>query len=205
MDGTAGVQWRVEQGTSERMNEHLNDGKESLADGPANRNEPRASDSPRANAFRHTGRYNHLVVVGYIVHEGKVLLVWHEKLEKWLPPGGHVEEGELPTEAVIREVREETGYVVTLRDRTALGGNEEGVRVLPAPHHVQVEYIDEEHDHLDLAYECSLVNPNPAANGTSKHRWFAEGELTEPGVGENVRHFSRMLLRAEGQQSSAAG
>jgi ADP-ribose pyrophosphatase YjhB (NUDIX family) len=31
---------------------------------------------------------------------------------KWTLPGGHVEVGETPVEAVVREVREETGYVV---------------------------------------------------------------------------------------------
>ncbi|MGO9275803.1 MAG: NUDIX hydrolase [Terriglobia bacterium] len=185
------------------MNEQSSDGKESLAQCQANRFEPSTHESPLANAFLQPGRHNHLVVVGYIVHNGKVLLVWHEKLRKWLPPGGHVEEGELPTEAVIREVREETGYAVTVRDRTPPGGNEEGVRVLPLPHHIQVEYINEQHDHLDLAYECCLMNPDPAANGTSQHRWFSEGELLEPGVGENVRHFSQLLLRTEGVSSRA--
>jgi len=187
------------------MNEQSSAGKESLAERAANRTEPTARDSPLANAFGQPGRPNHLVVVGYIVHAGKVLLVWHEKLRKWLPPGGHVEEGELPTEAVIREVLEEAGYAVTVRDCTPPGGNEEGVRVLPMPHHIQVEYIDGQHDHLDLAYECCLANPDPAASGTSRHRWFTEAELLEPGVGENVRHFCQMLLRAEGVPSRPPG
>jgi len=176
-----------------------------LAERSANRLEPATRGARSTPAFPQPGKLKHLVVVGYIVHERKVLLVWHEKLRKWLPPGGHVEEGELPTEAVIREVLEETGYAVIVRDRPSPGGNEEGVQVLPSPHHIQVEYIDEQHDHLDLAYECSLVNPVPAANGTSRHRWFTEQELAERGVGENVRHFSRILLRTEGERSSAVG
>lgn len=35
----------------------------------------------------------------YIFSEERVLLVYHQKLKKWLPPGGHLEEGETPDEA----------------------------------------------------------------------------------------------------------
>ena len=43
-----------------------------------------------------------------------VALVWHPRLECWLPAGGHVENGETPAEAAIREAQEETGLDVTL-------------------------------------------------------------------------------------------
>ena len=38
-----------------------------------------------------------------------VLLIHHRKLDRWLQPGGHVDEGESPLEAARREVAEETG------------------------------------------------------------------------------------------------
>ena len=49
---------------------------------------------------------------GFLVHNGKVLLIKHKKLGYWLAPGGHVEEDELPHEAAEREVWEETGLKV---------------------------------------------------------------------------------------------
>lgn len=51
-------------------------------------------------------------LVAYFVllsSDQKILLVDHKKAELWLPPGGHVEPGEHPRDAVIREMREELG------------------------------------------------------------------------------------------------
>ena len=45
---------------------------------------------------------------GYVVNpqKTKLLVIFHNKLQKWLPAGGHVEQNELPHEAVAREVFE---------------------------------------------------------------------------------------------------
>mgnify|MGYP001573303738 CR=1 FL=1 len=50
-------------------------------------------------------------VVARDTHE--VLLVRHPRYGLWLPPGGCVESNETPWEAVVREVGEETGLVLT--------------------------------------------------------------------------------------------
>jgi 8-oxo-dGTP pyrophosphatase MutT (NUDIX family) len=59
-----------------------------------------------------TGR--HFTVAVFVVWEGKVLLHLHRKLGMWLPPGGHIERDELPDDAAVREVFEETGVEVEL-------------------------------------------------------------------------------------------
>jgi len=46
--------------------------------------------------------------------EGRVLLSHRRDLDLWNLPGGRVESGELPTEAVIRETREETGLETSI-------------------------------------------------------------------------------------------
>ncbi|MEM7112016.1 MAG: NUDIX hydrolase [Chloroflexota bacterium] len=43
---------------------------------------------------------------------GKVLLIQRDDTRTFAPPGGGLEAGELPTEGVVREVREETGLIV---------------------------------------------------------------------------------------------
>ena len=54
------------------------------------------------------------VTTTYVVHQGKVLLVFHKKLQLWLPPGGHINKEETPDDCAIREVWEETGLVIKL-------------------------------------------------------------------------------------------
>ena len=48
----------------------------------------------------------------YILEKDKVLLIHHRKLQKWLPPGGHMDPNETPAEAACREAFEETGLKI---------------------------------------------------------------------------------------------
>ena len=41
---------------------------------------------------------------GLIVHDSKVLLLLHHKMQLWLPPAGHIELNEHPIEALYREM-----------------------------------------------------------------------------------------------------
>ena len=45
----------------------------------------------------------------------RILLVKHKKFNKWVQPGGHIEDEETPEEAALRETYEETGIKVKLR------------------------------------------------------------------------------------------
>ena len=52
----------------------------------------------------------HLVSYFAVVDGESILLVDHKHAQLWLPPGGHVEEGEHPRETVVREAIEELGF-----------------------------------------------------------------------------------------------
>ena len=96
----------------------------------------------------HTGR--HFTVAVFVVWEGKVLLHFHRKLGMWLPPGGHIEENELPDAAALREVFEETGVDVELVGERRVDISDP--LQLRRPAGVQLENIGPGHQHIDLIY-----------------------------------------------------
>ena len=59
----------------------------------------------------HVNELIDFVVSAFIMHptDNSFIMVKHKKLGGWFPPGGHIEPAELPDEALIREVFEETG------------------------------------------------------------------------------------------------
>ena len=99
-----------------------------------------------------------------------MLLVKHKKLGVWLYPGGHIERHETPDEALIREVKEETGLSVELvsgRDND-LGDKKAGVSSLHIPYAVLCEHIRGVKGcdyHLDLIYRCRVLKPGKALRG----------------------------------------
>lgn len=103
----------------------------------------------------HSGR--HFTVAVFVVWEEKVLLHLHRKLDMWLPPGGHIEKDELPDDAAVREVLEETGLRVEL-----VGEKREDVEdpvQLHRPAGVQLENISSGHQHIDLIYFAKPAGP----------------------------------------------
>lgn len=91
-----------------------------------------------------------LAVSVFVVWRSRVLLHYHPKLGLWLPPGGHVEENELPDEAAVREVLEESGVEVELEWEPPITAP--GPRQLARPRGVQLERIGPSHEHVDLIY-----------------------------------------------------
>ncbi|MEM5777870.1 MAG: NUDIX domain-containing protein, partial [Candidatus Aenigmatarchaeota archaeon] len=104
------------------------------------------------------------VVSGYIFKEDKVLLVYHKKLKKWLPPGGHIKKNENPIEALVREVYEETNFQISVCHNFC-SFKKGDVLILPSPHHIQWEKIDKEHFHVDLVYLCQIEKEGSLKKG----------------------------------------
>ncbi len=135
-------------------------------------------------------KVRHFVATGYVVRGAKTLLLFHKKLRMWLPPGGHIEEHELPEEALLREIYEETGLrVEILSPRVAPDPPEPEVRYLHIPNHVQFERIADHPDHVDLIYFCRALD-GEAVFCEKEHedmRWHSASDLKKPHVRAEVR------------------
>ncbi len=122
----------------------------------------------------------HFTVTGFIVYGGKTLLLWHPFMHGWTAPGGHIEPNEDPEEAVLREIREETGLeVCPTSSGQSLGL--EYPRQIPAPAAIQIEESfepGEEHQHIDLIYFCTLLGEPPPLPDDDRHlTWVSEERL----------------------------
>ncbi|HEV2526909.1 MAG TPA: NUDIX domain-containing protein [Thermomicrobiales bacterium] len=128
-------------------------------------------------------------VAVFVIAQGRVLLQWHRKLSRWLPPGGHIEPGELPDDAAVREVLEETGQTVRLIGGTGLGLSlrGEGIpRQLMRPIGIQLEDISPGHQHIDLVY---FAVPEPRQDTPAlpeRTGWYGPAEWAELGLTDEV-------------------
>ncbi len=94
----------------------------------------------------------------FVLHEEKVLLIKHKKLNRWLPPGGCIESDETPDEAALREVYEEVGVHIELLVESALPLPD--VKVVHQPIHIQVEQNPKGPNNIDFIYYAKLMNKN---------------------------------------------
>lgn len=129
----------------------------------------------------------------FIVLDDRTLLLRHRKLGMWLPPGGHIEPHELPDIAALREVREETGFDVTLIDAGEVLG---AVQRLAQPLCILQEHIGPDHEHIDLIYAAWVIGGTlePALAECEEARWYTWDELAAPEVAEDVRVLGRRAL-----------
>ena len=99
----------------------------------------------------------HFTVTCYVIFEKKVLLIYHPKFNKWLPPGGHLEPNETPPACAKREVLEETGLEIALIPQENLWVNCWNAASFERPYLCLLENIPPHgnlpvHQHMDLVY-----------------------------------------------------
>lgn len=124
------------------------------------------------------------VASAYVFSEKRTLLIYHRKLQKWLCPGGHVDPNELPSEAAIREVLEETGLEVELLTDEHLWIDQWNATSFSRPYLCLLEEIpayesQPAHQHIDFVYISRPVSGQETFNSseTDGLRWFTLEEV----------------------------
>jgi 8-oxo-dGTP pyrophosphatase MutT (NUDIX family) len=110
----------------------------------------------------------HLTGSAIVVGSWGTVLHLHKRIGIWMQPGGHLEPGEAPWDAALRETREETGLPV----RHPEGGH----RLVHLDAHPAGA-----HFHLDLRYLLLSddVEPSPPPEESQHVRWFSFPEALE--------------------------
>jgi 8-oxo-dGTP pyrophosphatase MutT (NUDIX family) len=107
----------------------------------------------------------HVTASAIVAGPRGTLLHRHKRLGRWLQPGGHIDAGEQPWEAAVRETAEETGLLAS----------HPGDR--PRLVNVDVHAAPRGHTHLDLCYLLLADGePTPAPGESMAVAWFTWDE-----------------------------
>jgi 8-oxo-dGTP pyrophosphatase MutT (NUDIX family) len=152
----------------------------------------------------------HFTTAVYVFDDaGRVLLLWHGKFRKWMPPGGHVDENEMPEECAVRECKEETGLDVEIvcdGDDDYFGSTPDEGRMMKLPFAMTLENIpafpgsatkppQPAHQHMDFQFKARLKDPNQSVvreHPDAEVRWFTMDDVRAIPAGKihaNVRAF----------------
>ncbi len=160
--------------------------------------------------------HRHFTATALVIDEERrrALLLWHKRLQRWMPPGGHMEPNEIPDKSALREVKEETGLDVEI-----LGEEQEDFyrntgyegRILKKPFAFFLERIpaseerrEPEHEHIDFIYRAHVRDPKQTlirCHAESDHlRWFTRAEIAaldaSSEIYANVQNILLHLLSA---------
>ena len=83
-------------------------------------------------------------VKGIVIEDGKVWLR-HNERDEWELPGGKMDEGEQPTQTIVRELEEELGFKTEVKE------------IIQAHLYTIKVSVDESRGVLVVSYLCSLI------------------------------------------------
>jgi 8-oxo-dGTP pyrophosphatase MutT (NUDIX family) len=139
----------------------------------------------------------------FVVHDGKILLIHHRKLDKWLPLGGHIELDEDPEQAALREAKEESGLDVELLGERP-PTTSPGTRALIAPRFLDIHRINATHEHIGLIYWARTkggsgafaADPTLAIGEHHDIRWCSVEDLEKlsPPMTDAVKWYCQQAL-----------
>ncbi len=139
-----------------------------------------------------------------VIDKGKLLMLEHRKIGKWLPPGGHVEPGEFPDEAALREIKEETGLDVEIIGDDRIMHTDSLSHTLREPFAIVYEDVPYKtgpmHTHFDMVYVVKVKGGSLGGNNESTGlKWMDSKEIGMLDTLPNVKAVALAALKKYGK------
>ena len=155
----------------------------------------------------------HFTATAFIIDSKKrTLLLWHKRLKRWMPPGGHVDENETPEDAAKRECKEETNLDVEIIGDAQVDLFEENRfegRMLSKPIAMLLEEIpaspernEPAHQHMDFLFLAKPLDERQAVTiektESDRMKWFTKAEVAaldeETEIFSNVKTYILQMI-----------
>jgi 8-oxo-dGTP pyrophosphatase MutT (NUDIX family) len=159
--------------------------------------------------------HRHFTATAFVIDRNneRTLLLWHRRLKRWMPPGGHVDPDETPEETARRECKEETNLDVEIigdAQEDVFRDNPNEGRLLKKPFALLLEEIppypergEDAHQHMDFVYLARPIDEKQTLRledeaGTTL-RWFTRKEVealnTDTEIFANVKQYILSTLQ----------
>ena len=128
------------------------------------------------NPLSRSNPLGHITASGLVIEDGKVLLVFHPYIKQWFQPGGHIDNGESPIQAAIREVYEETGMLCASTE-AQLDPIDIDLHEIPA----NPKKGEAAHLHIDFLFLLQVIEERESPEDIQK-AWVPFKEITSPRI-----------------------
>jgi len=140
------------------------------------------------NFYKRTLECGHVTASAWITNPARshALMLHHKKLDRWLQPGGHIEQDSDVLAAALREAKEETGINNMRVVSDAIFDID--IHMIPA------NSKEAEHQHFDIRYlfETALDTMPIVSDESNDVRWFS---LEKIAIINDDTSIQRMILK----------
>lgn len=144
--------------------------------------------------WRRTNQSGHITASAFLVNKdhSHALMLHHATLDKWLQPGGHVDDSDLdPAAAARRETFEETGATIAGGGSTSLFD----IDVHAIPERSKLGMLEPAHLHYDLRYLFVAAAVDiTISDESSGFRWVEISILASGNVESGIARMARKLM-----------
>lgn len=140
----------------------------------------------------------HVTASAVVVSPNGVLLHLHKKVQRWMQPGGHIDPGEHPAQAALREVSEETGLTPE---------HWQGAPTLLGVDSHLIEGSGHTHHDFCFLMTAAPVAPTPPEGESPDVQWFPFFEardLADGALRPSIEKAIRIVLASGGLSDDGA-